>query len=337
MDLSDKERRKAYLRERGIFPIRIPIPLIINHINVYYIDGPTPVLIDTGFFGDRSFAALAAALSGCGRDVGDIGIVLLTHGHRDHSGLARRIRRASGARVLLHESDVRLLAPGSFSGYLDRIVTYYGDMGVAPERVQETRSLSAGERDHYWEEARNDDRDVIGGFIRGGDRIESGAGPIRVVETPGHTEGSVSFLLEEDNILFSGDVISSAYDPLPLVVVEKDGDGWLNLYDDYRESLDLLFDLDPVLVFPGHGGAISQGKRLARRAVEAQERAAAKVEQAVRSNGRQTIASLTGAVYPDAFGPILTNALNVVRGIAERLVRQGKATMDGGRVVRTGE
>jgi glyoxylase-like metal-dependent hydrolase (beta-lactamase superfamily II) len=333
MDFSDKERRKTYLRERGIFPIRIPIPLIIDHINVYYIDGPTPVLIDTGFFGDRSFAALAEALSGYGRDVGDIGIVLLTHGHRDHSGMARRISQASGARILLHERDAQILAPDSFSGYLERVLAYYGDMGVAPDRVQETRSLSAGERGHYWEEAKNDDRTIISGFIRAGDRFECGAGSILVVETPGHTPGSVSFLLRDDNILFSGDLISSAYDPLPLVVVEKDGDGWLNLYDDYRTSLELLSDLDPALVFPGHGGPISQGKRLARRAAEAQERATTKVERAVRSNGRQTIASLTRAVYPDAFGPILTNALNVVRGITTRLEREGSVRIDGGCVV----
>ncbi len=264
----------------------------------------------------------------------DIGIVLLTHGHRDHSGLARTIRRASGARILLHECDTRILAPASFSDYFDRVLAYYLEMGVAPERIEETRSLSTGERSHYWEEANNDDRTILDGFVRAGDRFESGAGPIIVVETPGHTPGSVSFLLEEDHILFSGDLISTAYNPLPLVVVQKDADGWLNLYDDYRASLDLLSDLDPALLFPGHGGPVAQGQRLARRAVEAQERVTARVEQAVRSNGRQSIASLTGAVYPDAFGPILTNALNVVRGVVIRFAREGKVRIDGGSVVR---
>ncbi len=67
--------------------------------------------------------------------------------------------------------------------------------------------------------------------------------------------GSVSFLLEEDDILFSGDLISTAYDPLALVMVEREADGWLNMYDDYRDSLDLVADFDPALLFPGHGGA----------------------------------------------------------------------------------
>jgi len=336
MDFSDKERRKAYLRQRGIIPIRIPIPLIIDHANAYFIDGPTPILIDTGFFGDRSFAALAEGLSACGRDVGDIRMVLLTHGHRDHSGMAREIRRISGAKILLNENDVHILAPNSFSEYLDRVLAYYRDMGVAPERIEETRSLSAGHRDHYWKEAENDDRTIVDGPIRAGDRFETGAGQLVVIETPGHTRGSVSFLLEEDGILFSGDLISTAYDPLALVVVEKEQDGWLNLYDDYHASLDLLSDLDPALLFPGHGGPIAQGRRLARRALDTQERVAARVREAVRTNGPQTISCLTQTVYPNAFGPILTNALNVVRGITARLAREGKVRIDGGRIGRPG-
>jgi glyoxylase-like metal-dependent hydrolase (beta-lactamase superfamily II) len=334
MDFSDKEKRKAYLRERGIFPIRIPIPLIINHINVYYIDGPTPILIDAGFFGDRSFASLAEALSTHGRNIADIGTVLLTHGHRDHSGMARRIREVSGARVLLHERDTQIMAPDSFSDYLRRVFVYYRDMGVAPEKIRETESLSSGEQDHYWKEVKNDDRQIVDGFIRANDRFDSGAGPITVVETPGHTPGSVSFLFEEDNILFSGDLISTACDPLPLVMVEKEKGGWLNLYDDYRASLDLLCRIDPALVLPGHGGPISRGRRLAQRIINIQECNTARIEQAVRSNGRQTIASLTRTIYPNADNWLLTNALNVVRGIVGRLAREGKVTIEGGSVVR---
>ncbi len=334
MDFSDKEKRKAYLRERGIIPIRIPIPLIIDHINVCYIDGPTPVLIDTGFFGEACFAALAAGLSPYGKDVADIGIVLLTHGHPDHSGLARKVHRASGAKVLLNERDARLLAPHSFSDYFDRVFAYYHDMGIEPEKIRQIRLSAVREQEHYREEAGKDNREIIGGFIQADDRFESGAGPIRVVETPGHTKGSVSFLLEEDNILFSGDLISTAYDPLPLVMVEREADGWLNMYDRFRDSLDLVADLDPALLFPGHGGAISQARRLSQRIIAVQERVTEQVEQAMRANGDQTIASLTGMVYPNAFGPILTNALNLVRGVTVRLARQGKVQIDGGRVIR---
>ncbi len=334
MDFSDKEKKKDCLRQRGIFPIRIPIPLIIDHVNVYVIDGPTPILIDTGFFGDACFTALARGLSACGKGVADIGTVLLTHGHRDHTGLARRIRELSGARILLRKPDVPIMAPNSFFGYFDRVLDYYRDMGVGPERLSLARSLSASEHDRYRGEAGSDDSTIVDDDLSSGDRIDSGAGVLRVVETPGHTKGSVSFYLEEDGILFSGDLISVTYDPLPLVLAEKGTDGWLNTYDDHLASLGRLSELDPSVVLPGHGGPISQGRRLVRRIMTLQARLTARIEEAIRARRDQTIAALAGRIYPDASGPALTTALNVVRGISERLAKQGKVRIDGGRIIR---
>jgi len=334
MDFSDKEKRKAFLRERGIIPIRIPIPLIINHINVYYIDGPTPILLDPCVFVDRAFAALEEGRSGLGRSVGDIGLVLLTHGHRDHSGLARRIREISGARVLLNHRDAPIMAPDSFHRYFERVLVYYREMGVSNERINSARLLSASERDQYRSDFARDDTLILDGGLTEGDCFQTGAGPLRVIETPGHTTGSTSFYLEEVGVLFSGDLISVSYDPLPLVLVDRDNAGWLNTYDDYMASLDILCTMDPALLLPGHGGAIAKGKRLVERIMAVQERAVLGLEQALPAGGERTVAALAESIYRNASGPALTNALNVVRGIAKRLAREGKVVIDGGRIVR---
>lgn len=68
----------------------------------------------------------------------------------------------------------------------------------------------------------------------------------KVISTKGHTEGSVCYLVEKENALFSGDTLF------------KNGIGRCDLptgsIKDMRNSLDKLSKLDPNLnVYPGHG------------------------------------------------------------------------------------
>lgn len=336
MDISNREKRKTYLCERGITPIRVTISEIISHANLYFIDGPVGVLIDAGFSGPGCFESVCEGLRGIGKDVSDVGLILLTHGHRDHSGLAQKIRACSGARVHLNSKDGHILVPGYFPAYLDRVFRFYRDMGVSPERVEEMRALSGPDRANE-AGSRHADNRVIDGSLSEGDRFESGAGTLTVVETPGHTMGSVSFFLQDGGILFSGDLLSVVYDPLGLVMVEKDGDGWSNFYDEHLASLGRLHRLSPALLLPGHGAPIPHPKRLVERVLGAQTRIASDIEEVLALWGESTVGELTSRIYPRASGPALTNALNSVRGVVLRLGRQGKVeVIDGGRVARTG-
>jgi glyoxylase-like metal-dependent hydrolase (beta-lactamase superfamily II) len=334
MDRSDRAKRRAYLSERGILPIRVPAPLIIDHTNVYYVDGAVGVLIDAGFSGPGSLDALREGLASIDRDISDIGLVLLTHGHRDHSGLAGKIKEISGAQIFLNPRDLFILGPDSFTHYLQRVFVYYRDMGVDPKTIEEMRTLSANDHARNRGDGSTDATAIDGTLVAGG-RFESGAGTLTVIETPGHTQGSVSFQLEGGEVLFSGDLLSVTYDPLPLVLVEKDGDGWLNTYDDQLDSLRRLADLNPALMLPGHGGPIAQAGRLAARAMDAQKRAAAGLMEILGRDHEGSVAALASQIYPGAHGPALTNALNVVRGISAGLAREGRVEMDnGGGIVR---
>jgi glyoxylase-like metal-dependent hydrolase (beta-lactamase superfamily II) len=46
-----------------------------------------------------------SGLGAAGWDVSDVKAILITHGHGDHMGLARRLRELSGAWVAMHEAD----------------------------------------------------------------------------------------------------------------------------------------------------------------------------------------------------------------------------------------
>jgi hydroxyacylglutathione hydrolase len=101
--------------------------------------------------------------------------VVLTHGHFDHLGAARALVRQSGAPLLVHRLDAYRVTTadgtgGAMFGFMDH-------HAPAPDRLLE-------------------DGDVV--------EVAEGLG-LRVLHTPGHTEGSISLLAEGH--LFSGDTL----------------------------------------------------------------------------------------------------------------------------------
>ncbi len=331
MNLSNKEERKKYLFDNGVFPIRVPMPLFVDHTNAYYVEGPVPILIDAGFNSPDGFDALRYGLKENGKDIKDVGLVLLTHGHRDHFGLAGMVREISGAKVLLHEGDHHVLVHDSFLGYLDRVFQFYEEMGASTEKIEMARAMSEYERD----QDRNLEDFVIDGFLSPADVFDSDAGKITVVETPGHSMGSVSFLIEDCGLMFSGDLISANYDPPPLVIVDREGDGWINPYDLYMDSLLKIQKKNPKILLPGHGGLIASWESLIKRIFAAQKKAAERVEEVLRVEKKLSVADISEKIYPDAIGPLFTLTLNVVRGILGRFEREGKVErVDGGNIYR---
>src|SRR5919108_2012448 len=81
-------------------PIPIALPLRgVGSVNAWLLRGDPLTLIDTGPRDDRALAALEAGLRREGLRVEDIELLLATHHHLDHVGLAATIQRRSGAAV----------------------------------------------------------------------------------------------------------------------------------------------------------------------------------------------------------------------------------------------
>src|SRR5258708_2562831 len=77
-------------------------------VNCYLVEeGGRLTLLDAGFPG--YWRSLLRELDAIGRSLEDIDAVLLTHSHPDHSGIAERVRQASGATVYAHALEAPAL------------------------------------------------------------------------------------------------------------------------------------------------------------------------------------------------------------------------------------
>jgi glyoxylase-like metal-dependent hydrolase (beta-lactamase superfamily II) len=136
------------------------------------------LLVDAGWAG--SLGAVERQLRGYRIALSEIVYVLLTHTHPDHAGLAQTLKRAAGARLILHASQVPLL-PGLAAFYAGKAE------GYEPIVVEPGDVVLSGET-----------RAALAGCGIAGE----------VVETPGHSVDSVSLVLDSGRA-FTGDL------PLP--------------------------------------------------------------------------------------------------------------------------
>jgi hydroxyacylglutathione hydrolase len=148
-------------------------------------------------------------------------LIVSTHGHWDHIGDNAAVASHTGAEIAVHPLDrERLTNPRPVS---------------APFEIPP--SVPAVEL-------------AEGGVIRFGEIR------LRVLHTPGHTEGSVCLLAEDEALLFSGDTLfQGGWGRVDLA----GGDA-----DQMVVSIARLAGLeDPIGVFPGHGAATTIGRERA--------------------------------------------------------------------------
>jgi glyoxylase-like metal-dependent hydrolase (beta-lactamase superfamily II) len=236
----------------------VPTPFTsspLRYVLSYLIETPKgPVLVDTGWPSDDAWDGLVDGIRETGHDVGDVVAVLVTHFHADHSGLAQRVREASGAWIGMHEADARSLARfASVTEFAAADRTWLTLRGVPPAEI-----------DGMWPSADTGPGGGPGGgpgagtvrqfarpdvLIADGDRPLGAATPLRAVWTPGHTPGHLCFADERYDVLLTGDHvlprISPNISPSPL----NDSEDALG---SYLDSLAGLTEAEPEEVLPAH-------------------------------------------------------------------------------------
>lgn len=145
--------------------------------------------------------------------------ILLTHGHFDHVLGLNKMKTALGAKSGVHRGDKIMLEN------INEFARFFDFPCAEPPKIDF--------------------------FVEDGEILEFGNIKIKVLYTPGHTEGGVAYLIE--NKLFSGDTLF------------KDCYGRTDLFggdfEKIKHSLkEVLFKLnDNTQVFPGHGESTTIG------------------------------------------------------------------------------
>lgn len=124
-----------------------------------------------------------------------------------------------------------------------------------------------------------------------GERLALGAATLRAIHTPGHASNHLCYLLEEENLLFSGDHIMQGS---TVVISPPDGD-----MRAYLQALDALHHEDIDYIAPGHGFLMGAPHQVIDRIIAHRRAREEKVLQAVQRLGTASDAALLAAVYAD--------------------------------------
>ncbi len=219
--------------------------LKIIFVNAYFVEMPETnswVLVDTGMpLSGGKIRNFAAEVYGAAAKPSAI---VLTHGHFDHAGAALALATLWDVPIYAHHLEMPYLtgksdyAPqdpsvGGAIAQMSRTFPHSGyDFGTRVYPIPENGELSE-----------------MPGW--------------KIIHTPGHTNGHVSFFRERDRVLLAGDALTT-----------MNADSWISMVTEKREfcnppapftpdwnaarkSVELLATLEPKTVAAGHGQPIS--------------------------------------------------------------------------------
>jgi len=201
-------------------------------VNSFIIDGDEGVtLIDTLM--PKKEAKVLASLEEIGRSIADVVAIVLTHSHADHAGSAAALKEQTSAAVYASEIDAAAIRGETrppAPPMADRLPFLKPLLRLAP-------GAAPVDVDSFVSEGM-------------GSRLPA---DLKAIETPGHTPGHTSYLLERNGgILFVGDAGAHKRGTVTR--------GWVNpKRDDIHASIHHLAEFEFTMACFGHAGPMRDG------------------------------------------------------------------------------
>jgi glyoxylase-like metal-dependent hydrolase (beta-lactamase superfamily II) len=317
----DADELHARAAGAGIHRIAVPTPFAVGRVNCWLIEDSPLTLVDVGPNSARSLDVLERGLRALGHGIEDLELIVLSHQHLDHTGLAGLLVERSGAEVA---------ALGTLAGWL-------GDHGRAVEEddVFATEIM----REHGIPgDVRLALRGVSASFrgwggsvdvtrpLADGDVIAMRHRSFVVHHRPGHSPSDIVLADEARGILVAADHLIRHISSNPLISrplgagPDAERPHALEIYLDSMRATRAMEDVS--LVLTGHGDPIADHVALIDERFRGHDRRKAKILGLVRSEPR-TAHQIAGEIWGDVAVTQAYLTLSEVIGHLDLLVADG--------------
>ncbi len=204
------------------------IPLSLGITTAYLIKGSKCVLVDSGNAGSAS--RILKQLSSRDIEPGQISLIVLTHGHTDHTGDLLLLKEKTGAPVAAHRDEVDALRRGAnlhlkAIGLSGRLIRRFTKEKVAGQEMEPDILV-------------NKEMDLKPYGVKG-----------KIIATPGHTPGSLSLVLPGGEVivgdLVMGGLLRRKSPRLPFFAHD---------IKRLERSIKMILKLKPTTIYAAHGG-----------------------------------------------------------------------------------
>nr|WP_328701214.1 MBL fold metallo-hydrolase [Arenibacterium arenosum] len=229
-------QREATEVAPGVLWMRLPLPMKLDHVNIYALDdGDGWTVIDTGFDTGTTRRIWGDLLAGplAGKPVHR---VVVTHHHPDHVGLAGWFQAEHGAELITTRTAwlfARMLLLDDQTRPPPETLAFWRSAGMDPEIYAQR----AAEKPFNY-------ADIVApmplGFtrVKQGDVIEMGGRRWDVHIGNGHAPEHATFWSRDDHLVISGDQILSSISPnIGVYATEPEADpleGWLEACERFQ-------------------------------------------------------------------------------------------------------